>query len=243
MSSGARYSLVAGGELRERDRRVDVVEGDDAARRCAAPRRRRRRLGDVGADDDRVGGGDRAAPALEVGEAVVEGEAAEAGVGQVAVRAGVPGHGALEESDGVAAGGEGGEERAVGGGVAVAPGRAEAEAEDDEFMGYTTLEKSPGRLSGRDGDERRICPLRDCPRRASRVPRSPPLPGRGSASACGRLAAAAGRLVGRDSRAGGALRSLAVQHAAGPGASCRAPLALGAAVSLSSRSTASARCA
>ena len=45
--------------------------------------------------------------ALEVGEVVVEGEAAEAGVGQVAVRAGVPGHVALEEGDVVAAGGEG----------------------------------------------------------------------------------------------------------------------------------------
>ena len=89
-------------------------------------------FGNVGADDDCIGGRHRVAPAREIGEVVVVGEAAEAGVGEVAVRAGVPRDGALEEGDVMATGGEGGEERAVGGGVAVAPGRAEAEAEDDE---------------------------------------------------------------------------------------------------------------
>ena len=162
---GREVLLVAGGELGQRHRRVDVVEGGDALRRSLHPGADGDAVGDVGADDDRVGAGDLRLPGHELGRAGVEGETAEAGVGEVAARAGVPGDAALEEGDVVAAGGEGAEQRAVGGGVAVAPGRGEAEAEDDELHA--------GSLAGASGagGRRRPCPWRGTASRRV-VPRS-----------------------------------------------------------------------
>ena len=81
----------------------------------------------------RIGDRNLAAPAIELGEVAIIFEAAEVGIGQVLVRAGIPWYFALEEQDVVAAGCEGLEQRAKRGGVAVAPGGAEAETENDEF--------------------------------------------------------------------------------------------------------------
>ena len=79
---GREVLLVAGGELGQRHRRVDVVEGGDALGRSLHPGADRDAVGDVGADDDRVGAGDLRLPGLELGRAGVEGEAAEAGSGR-----------------------------------------------------------------------------------------------------------------------------------------------------------------
>ena len=73
--------------------------------------------------------------ALPVG---VEVDGGEGGLGEVAVGA-VPLNVLLDEVDGVAATGEGAAERAVGGGMAVAPGGGEGEAVDDELHLLTSV--------------------------------------------------------------------------------------------------------
>jgi hypothetical protein len=125
--------MVAAREPGEGDGGVDVVESGDTASIMLDEAGDLDPVGDVGADDHGVGGGDLPAVGFEVGEVAVIDEAAVVGIDEVAVRAGVPRHFALEEQDVVAARGEGAEQGAIGGGVAVAPRRAEAEAEDDEL--------------------------------------------------------------------------------------------------------------
>ena len=104
--------VVAGDQLGREVLAVAARRASPASRACRCRRRRRCRgcacaatqradgdaVGHVGADDHRVGGRDRRrASASRSREVVVEGESAEVRVGQVAVRAGVPGHVALEE--------------------------------------------------------------------------------------------------------------------------------------------------
>jgi hypothetical protein len=140
--------VVAARQLGQRHRRVDVVEAGGATRMGLHEAAHRDAIGHVGADHHRVGAGDLAAPVLQCREAVVEFEAAEIGVGQVAVR-GIPGHVAFQEQHLVPARGEGGEQRPEGGRMAVAPGGGQAETEDDQLHASAPSEPIVARPSTR----------------------------------------------------------------------------------------------
>src|SRR5690606_17480222 len=130
---GGDVFVIAAAELREGDGRVDVVEGDDAARGEQHPFADAHAFGDIGADEDGVGRADGGGVvALERDEVLMKGDAGVGALGGVAV-GGIPRDVAFEKKELVSAGGEGAEEVAPGGGVAVAPGRGERQAEDDEF--------------------------------------------------------------------------------------------------------------
>jgi hypothetical protein len=80
--SAATGTLVAAGELGERHRRVDVVEGGGAARPLLRQTADRDAFGHVGADDHGVGLGDRAAVRFEAGEVRVERQRQNSGSGR-----------------------------------------------------------------------------------------------------------------------------------------------------------------
>jgi hypothetical protein len=117
---GREIFVVAAVEFGEGDGRVDVVEGGDAAGVALHEAADFDPIRHVGADDHRVCILDLGKPLLKPGEVGVIFEAAVIGVLVVAA-GGVPGHVPLQEQDVVAAGGECFQERAEGGGVAVAP--------------------------------------------------------------------------------------------------------------------------
>jgi hypothetical protein len=121
------------GELRERDRRVDIVEGRDLAGPVLDTPAYRDPVRNVGTDDYGVGGGDQILVRFELTQFVVENETAPLGIGQIAVRARIPGNVALQECHGVSTGRQGLQERPVRGCVTVAPGGREAEAENDDL--------------------------------------------------------------------------------------------------------------
>jgi hypothetical protein len=127
---GRQILVIAARELGERHRRVDVVERDHARGGRLHPTRDRHAVRHVGADhhDVRVRHRSREA-SPQLGEIPVERDPAPARARQVAMRA-VPGHIALEESDGVAACRQRREQRAPGRGVAVPPGRGDRETKD-----------------------------------------------------------------------------------------------------------------
>ena len=131
---GVEIGGAAGGaEMRKGDGGVDVVEEEGLAGAVGESEGGGDGVGEVGADDDDVGvcaegeeGGGVARPV------VVEMDGGEGWLGHVAIAA-IPLDVFFDEVDLVAAAGECAEERSIGGGVAVAPGRGDGEAVEDEF--------------------------------------------------------------------------------------------------------------
>ena len=126
-------------ERRHGDRRVDVVEGRHAPRMSLHEAAHGSPLGHVGPDHDGTSLGDLVSVAFETCEVVVEFEAAERGVDEVAGRAAVPGDISFEEQDVVAAGRIGPQQRPVGRRVSVPPGRRQAHAQDDEIAAHAPV--------------------------------------------------------------------------------------------------------
>src|SRR5215218_1860649 len=119
----------AGGEIialpalqpRQSDRRVDVVEGSNAAGVAHRELDNRRAFRHIGADDDGVRAPYLALPMSQLVDRAVEVEPAIVRIGKVAVLA-VPGRLALQEMDFVPARGERLQQRAIGCRMTVPPG-------------------------------------------------------------------------------------------------------------------------
>ncbi|MCW0416864.1 hypothetical protein NB689_002618 [Xanthomonas sacchari] len=124
---------VAALQRRQGHRGVDVVERDHAARGLLHPRAHGDAVGHVGTHDHQVRRGDRGGvPILQFLEAGIQHRRARQLRRRILVL-GVPRHVALQEQHAVAARLQRGDQSAVGGGMAVAPGRAQAQAEDDDI--------------------------------------------------------------------------------------------------------------
>src|SRR5579885_150251 len=114
----------------ERDRRINVVEGSDAARGAGDPVAHNYAIRHEGAEDDHVRIlHQRSMTLRQAFEAVVDLDPAVRPVLQVAVFA-VPGAVALEKGHPVAARRERLDKRAIGGGMAISPGGGQRQPED-----------------------------------------------------------------------------------------------------------------
>ncbi len=124
---------LAAGEPRQRHRRVDVVEGGDATGLRQYPVTDRYPVRHEGTDDDGIGRADIVAKArFQLVQALVEPGRAERWLREITVR-GVPGDVALQKQHLVAGPCQFAHQSAVGGGVAVAPGRSDRQTQDDDL--------------------------------------------------------------------------------------------------------------
>ena len=113
--------VVSPAQFTERHRGIDVVEGTDAGRDLQHPAGDRDAIGHIGAEHDQISGRDGSGEAAaQLVQVTVQAGRRERRARQILVRR-VPGHVALEEQDPVAPTREPFDERAVRGGVAVAP--------------------------------------------------------------------------------------------------------------------------
>ena len=133
----------------------------------------------------------RAEARREVGDVVVELESAEVRLRQVA-RRGVPGNVALEEQHSMAARGQAAQQRAIGGGVAVAPGRRQRQPEEHQVQAPRRHAASASRRARQRVSAAARCNWRGAPVIGVLAPGCAAAPRRPIAAACSARQPAAG---------------------------------------------------
>src|SRR5690606_23506791 len=133
-------------ELCQRDRRVNIVEGDNAARMPLHIFTHLNAIRNIGTDNDCIGIGDMPSPAGESLDRMIIAQFAKVRVAQIPI-VGIPGKIALQEQNVVSTRRKGGKERAIGGGMTISPGGGEAQSKDDQFHAASFSRASADRIT------------------------------------------------------------------------------------------------